>query len=250
MKVQAIKTRPIVPPQDDLLDALGGAISNIPERCVLAVSSKVVSIWQGRTISTEEAEKDDLIRKEADKYLERSEVPGEWVMHTLKNNLLIPTAGIDESNAKGYFVLWPSEPKKAAQEILDWAKERYSVSDIGVIVTDSHSIPLRRGTVGISLGYAGFAPLNDYRQTKDIFGREFKLEQANVADSLAAASVIVMGEGAEQTPAALITEADFVQFGKGEDTDDEQGSFEVGLDEDLYYPFLKHVPWKDGGGGA
>ncbi|MEX0916875.1 MAG: coenzyme F420-0:L-glutamate ligase [Candidatus Spechtbacterales bacterium] len=249
MNIQAIKTRALVPPQDDLLEALGESITEFPENTVLAVSSKVVSIWQGRCVPLESVEKDELIKREADRYLERSEVPGEWVMHTIKNNLLIPTAGIDESNAKENFVLWPNNPNGAAEEIIAWAKEKYGVTNIAVVITDSHSIPLRRGTVGISLGYAGFAPLNDYRQTEDIFGREFKLEQANIADGLAAAAVLVMGEGSEQTPAAFITDIPFVQFGKNEDKTDPQGSFEVDMDNDLYYPFLKHVPWKEGGGG-
>lgn len=247
MQITAIKTRALVPPQDDLLAALGESITEFPEHAVLAVSSKVVSIWQGRCVPLEDIEKDELIKREADKYLERSEVPGEWVMHTMKNNVLIPTAGIDESNANGHFVLWPNNPNAAAEEIVAWAKERYGVTNIAVLITDSHSIPLRRGTVGICLGYAGFAPLNDYRNTEDIFGREFKLEQANIADGLAAASVLVMGEGSEQTPAALITGVPFVRFGQGEDTQDPQGSFEVDIDNDLYYPFLKHAPWKEGG---
>jgi len=248
MKIDAIKTRALIPPQDDLLAALGESITQFPENAVLAVSSKVVSIWQGRTVPLAESEKDELVKREADKYLERSEVPGEWVMHTLKNNLLIPTAGIDESNANEHFVLWPTNPNGAAAQILEWLKERYSVRSAAVIITDSHSIPLRRGTVGICLGYAGFAPLNDYRKTEDIFGREFKLEQANIADGLAAAAVLAMGEGSEQTPAATMSDVPFVQFGKSEDTQDPQGSFEIDIDNDLYYPFLKHVPWKDGGG--
>ena len=249
MIITAIKTRALIPPQDDLLEALGEGIHEFPEESVLAVSSKVVSIWQGRCVPLESIEKDELIKREADKYLERAEVPGEWVMHTLKNNLLIPTAGIDESNANEHFVLWPNNPNGAAEEILAWVKERYGVANAAVIITDSHSIPLRRGTVGICLGYAGFAPLNDYRQTEDIFGREFKLEQANIADGLAAAAVLAMGEGSERTPAALMSDVPFVQFGKKENTEDPQGSFEVGIDNDLYYPFLKHVPWKEGGAG-
>lgn len=248
MNIQAIKTRALVPPQDNLLEALGEVLKEMPENAVLTVSSKVVSIWQGRCVPLESIEKDELIKREAEKYLERSEVPGEWVMHTIKNNLLIPTAGIDESNANGHFVLWPKEPNVAAVEILAWAKNQYGVTRGAVLITDSHSIPLRRGTVGICLGYAGFAPLNDYRNTEDIFGREFKLEQANIADGLAAAAVLAMGEGSEQTPIALITDVPFVRFGESEDMNDPQGSFEVDINNDLYYPFLKHAPWKDGGG--
>jgi F420-0:gamma-glutamyl ligase len=72
-------------------------------------------------------DKDKLIIKEAEKYLPRSFVPGEWVIHTLKNNIFIPTSGIDESNANGHFILWPKNPKRSAEKIRNWLKKKYKV---------------------------------------------------------------------------------------------------------------------------
>ena len=37
-------------------------------------------------------------------------------------------------------------------------------------------------------------------KTRRVTGRPFKMSQANVAAGLAAAAVVVMGEGSEQTP--------------------------------------------------
>ena len=62
------------------------------------------------------------------------------------------------------------------------------------------------------LAYSGFRALNDYVGRPDLFGRPFTVSQADVAGGLAAATVLQMGEGAEQTPIAVLTELPFVQF--------------------------------------
>jgi len=253
MRIQALRSGIMKPPQHDLLAEISASLKVIPERSVFVVTSKVVSIWQGKCIpASEVSDKDALIMRESERYLPRESVPGAWVIHTIKNNLLIPSAGIDESNADGHFILWPDMPYEAAEKILAWIREKYGVKECGVIITDSHSGMLRRGVVGISLGHAGFSALNDYRHTKDLFGRELKVSQANIPDSLAAAAVVAMGEGSECTPFALVTEAEFVRFCgvKCEPKTPEQelfSSFEIPPAEDLYAPFIESVEWKKGG---
>ena len=252
MMIAPVKTRVLVPPKDDLLAAIRDALPKIEERTVLAITSKVVSIWQGRCVpKSDYPDKDELIKKEADKYLPRDFVPNRWVMHTIKNNLFIPSAGIDESNANDYYILWPREPQKTAKDLWDWARETYKIKNIGIIITDSHTIPLRRGTLGISLSHYGFLPLKDYRGTQDIFGREFTIQVADIADGLAATAVVAMGEGRETTPLAVITDIPSVEFtDKPYIPDKPFSSFEIEEKEDLYYPLLSSVPWEKGGAGA
>ena len=114
------------------------------------------------------------------------------------------------------------------------------------MITDSHSIPLRRGAVGISLSHYGFEPLNDYRGAPDLFNRTMKVSMANVADGLAASAVAAMGEGSESTPLALIQDAGFVTFttGPAKRSRRKFSSFNVPLKQDLYYPFIGSVPWR------
>jgi F420-0:gamma-glutamyl ligase len=192
-------------------------------------------------------DKDKLIKKEADFYIDRDKVPGGFVMLTIKKNLLIPTAGIDESNAKGYFILWPKNPYKAAKEIYDFIKKTYRLKNFGVIISDSHCTPLRWGTMGIALSYYGFWPLTDYRRKKDIFGREMEITQSNKADALAAAAVAVMGEGKEQTPIALIEDIDFINFKKF--NPEKSDPLKININEDIYAPLLKAIKWKKGKSG-
>ncbi|MEZ4156778.1 MAG: coenzyme F420-0:L-glutamate ligase [Candidatus Paceibacterota bacterium] len=248
MNVRAIKTRRLNPPADDLLEVIDTAIESLSERSVVCISSKVVSIWRGLCIKASEvSDKDALIKREADEYLERDFVPGGFVMHTKKDGLIIPSAGIDASNADDHFILWPKDPFADAFEILTFLKKKFGLKELGVIVIDSHSIPFRRGTIGISLAHAGFSALQDYRGEGDLFGRTLSITQKNVADGLACAATVVMGEGSESTPLAVVENLDFVEFNPHDQKDGEFSSFSVPFDEDIYSPFFKNAPWKKGG---
>jgi len=246
MIVTPIKIRVLIPPQDDLLSAVRQSVKKIPEKSILVVTSKVVSIWQGRCVPISQVpHKDELIAREADVYLPRSVVPNAWCMHTIKDNVLIPSAGIDESNAAKHYILWPKNPNQVAKELWTWVRKTYHVHQLGIIITDSHSIPLRRGVVGISLGHYGFLPLHDYRGTADLFGRKLTSTLANIPDSLAAAAVFTMGEGKESTPLCLIEQASSVVFVLHPSKSKKPySSFHVSLQEDLYYPLFAKLPWK------
>lgn len=249
MLVQTIRTRILTPPKDNLEKVLLESIKEIPENSVIAVASKIVSIGEGRCILKSEIEnKDELIKSESEKYLERENTPGGYLLHTITNNILIGTAGIDESNANGYFVLWPKNPSESAKRICLFLKEKFGVKNLGVVLTDSHTIPLRRGLVGLALAYWGFEPLKDYRGEEDLFGREMKVSQTNLPDSLAATAVLNMGEGSEQTPLVLLTDVPRINFLDSDyKPEKEYSTFDVPLEEDLYKPFLSSVPWKKGG---
>ncbi len=248
MKIKAIKTRKFLPPKDDLWDLLS-SIKTLKENSVVAVTSKVVSIGEGHCIPIGKIDKDKLIAKEADKYLPRKLWKG-LTMYTLKNNLLVAAAGIDESNAKGFYILWPKDPTLSAKKIWQFLRKKFNVKNLGVIITDSRVTPLRRGVMGMAISYFGFKPLKDYRGTKDLFGRSFEMETTDIPDSLATAAVLEMGEGAESQPLAIITDVPYVEFiGREYKPKTKYDSFEIPEKEDLFYPFLSSVPWKKGGGG-
>ncbi len=107
MKIKAIKTRKFLPPKDNLWDLLS-KIKSLKENSVVAVTSKVVSISEGRCIPLAKITKDELAILESDKYIPRELSPNGWVLHTLKNNMLIASSGVDESNGADYFILWPN----------------------------------------------------------------------------------------------------------------------------------------------
>ncbi|MCB9362778.1 coenzyme F420-0:L-glutamate ligase [Candidatus Woesearchaeota archaeon] len=236
MEIIPIKTSIFHPPKDDLFSVLDRFLTDITEKDIILISSKVVAIHQGRCIPKSKiSSKDELIQKEADLFIPREECPGEYVVLTVKENTLIPSAGIDESNADNHYILWPEQPSEAAHEIWTYLRNKHKVSEIAVILTDSVTPPLRSGVVGISVGFFGMYPQKDYRQTTDLFERKMQMSQSNLVDGLAAAAVLVMGEGDECTPIALIRNAEMIKF-----TDQAtQDLLPIAVEQDIYYPLLR-----------
>ncbi len=250
MVIKAIKTRKFLPPQDNLQDLLSN-IKSLKENSIVAITSKVVAICEGRCIPFSTIKtKDKIAISEADKYIPRELSPSRHILHTIKNNMLIASSGVDESNGANYYILWPKSPIESAKGIWKYLKNKFKLKNLGVIITDSRLVPMRRGVVGLAISYFGFKPLKDYRGTKDIFGREFLMETSNIPDSLATAAVLEMGEGSERRPIAIITDIpkiDFINTEFKPQTQDD--SFEIAEKEDMFYPFLSSVKWKKGGSG-
>jgi len=153
----------------------------------------------------------------------------------IKGGTLIASAGIDASNSNDHFVFWPTAPSEAAAEIGRRLKQRHSIANLGVILTDSHCTPLRRGTTGISIGFYGFEALRDYRGEPDIFGRPLAVTLSNQADAIAAAAVGLMGEGAECVPAVIVRHWPNLVFN---DTAGQDGFF-IPPEEDIFAPLLE-----------
>ena len=156
-------------------------------------------------------QKDTLAKADASLFLPRREVPGEAVAHSITHRQLSVSAGIDPFGA--YYVLWPEDPMRSAKRWHDWLTAQYLVTNLGVIITDSKSMPLRRGVVGGAIAWAGFDPLYDNRSRTDLMGTKNGGSQINVADALAAGAVLAMGEGNEQTPVVVVKDAPYVSVG-------------------------------------
>jgi putative folate metabolism gamma-glutamate ligase len=245
MKVTGVKTERITAGATELLHLLERVITELEEGSVVAITSKIVSLCESSVMRLDKIDKEDLLVRESDLYLPAS--LSRYGHHfTITNNTLIPMAGVDESNGDGHYVLWPKDAQATANQVRAWAKEKFKLSHVGVIITDSTCHPLRRGTNGIMLTYSGFRPLNDYVGQPDLFGRPFTVSQADVAGGLAAAAVLQMGEGTEQTPIAILTELPFVHFQDRDPTVEELAAIIIPLAEDLFAPFLTSVQWRKG----
>lgn len=258
MKVTAIKTHKITVNDRDLIKILDKYLLKLEEKSILAITSKIVSITEGRLVKMKEvdpasakgfgeAKKDELIRREAQYYLPRDQNPYN-VSFTITRNMLAATAGIDESNGNGYYILWPKNSQKTANVVRQYLKKRFGLNNVGVIITDSKTSPLRWGVTSVALAYSGLKPLKDYIGKKDLFERKFAFEKLSIIDSLASAASVTMGEGAEQTPMAIISDLPFVEFQDRNPTKKELKKLCITLEEDLYGPFLKNAQWKKGEG--
>lgn len=219
----------------------------MPERSILAITSKIISLCQNRIVNKRKVQdKFELVKKEADLYLEGDYSEKYGICLTIKNGILIPTAGIDESNSNENYVLYPIHIQEEAAKIWNFIRDYYQKNEIGVLITDSHTTPLRRGVTGIALGWCGFQPLRNYIGKPDIFGNLLRVTQTNILDTLASAAVFVMGEGNEQTPLALISSVGRnVIFQQNPPTKAEIQSVSISLEDDLYAPLIKTANWKE-----
>ena len=247
MKVTSIKTHKITKKDTDLLVIVDKYVPELSEGSILAITSKIVSITEGSLVKIGDEEKDDIIIREAEKYLPRTSNKYD-VLLTIKNNSMNFSSGVDESNSKGYYVLWPRDSQKSANIVREHLVKKYRKKNIGVIITDTASVPLRWGQRGVFvLAHSGFAALNSYIGKPDIFNRPLKMTSAAISDPLGTAAVLVMGEGAEQTPLALIENIPFVSFQQRNPTKNELEKLKMPLEDDLYAPLLKAVKWRKGG---
>ncbi len=221
MEVLGIKTD-LIRVGDDLVRALEMGMQRagiaLQDGDILVVSESALATAEGRVVNLDEVSpgklaidlaamfsKDpqemELILKESDEIV--GGIPG--VVLTLKDGFLYPNAGIDHSNAPpGYVVLFPTDPRRSASEI---RRRISSGKRIGVVIGDSRTHPLRLGCVGVALACDGMEAVEDARGQKDLFGRELKITRKAVADNIVSAAQIVMGEGDEGIPAAIVRDA-------------------------------------------
>lgn len=206
-----------------LKGALEGAIrgaGGLRPGDILAVTSKVVSYDEGCLVDlsrltptkrsqalARQARLDPgfarLVVDESDHVV--GAVPGAIV--TLKGGHLIANAGADQSNAPpGHAVVWPRDPWASAERLRKHAAS-WARGPAGVVITDSHCEPLRLGTSGVALACAGFLPVEDVRGREDLFGHTMRITFRAVADGLASAAVLKMGEVDESTPAAILRDS-------------------------------------------
>ena len=226
MQISTLQT-PVIGPGQDLFTVLTAALEGpLQERDIVCVTSKVVAMEQGRVVTLADVRRSPaaeqlpplrpavdpavqvalaaLVLQEADAVF-ATDGP---VYLTLKHNIFIANAGIDLSNAPaGCAILWPEQPWQWAKAFRGKLQVEYRLQELGVIVTDSHVTPLRKGVTGLALAYAGFEGVQNEQGKPDLFGRPLEFTAKAVADDLASVAVLMMGEAGESTPFALIRAA-------------------------------------------
>jgi len=243
MQVKAIKTRRIQE-GDSLEEILDTYIPSLEEKSIVAVTSKIVSVSQRRVVPKTECTKLELIKKEADAYI--GPLPHERrqdLYLTVKNDILIFYAGIDESNGGGVYILHPTEVQKVAYSLWAHLRAKHKIKHLGVIITDSNSPPMRTGVIGFPLGWCGFEPLYSYNKRPDIYGQPMVNEILNLVDALAVSADLMMGGGDEQQPIAIIKNPPKVNFLERPPTKEEEESITIPLEKSFYAPFLLSAPW-------
>lgn len=248
MKVTPIKT-PIIHVNDNLEKIIYDNISTVPEKSVLVVTGKIISLCEGAVVKIKTGTKDEkwaLVRQEAELYTDPN-TSAYQLMLTIKNQVLAVNAGIDESNSDGTYVLFPKDLYGSAQKIWQWVRNHYHVNQVGILIIDSRTFPLKWGIIGTSLAHCGFKALNSKIGELDLFGKEMQMTQENMTEGLAVAANVVMGEVAESQPFALIEDVPMVQFQDSPLSAEEIEELKISITDDAYSPILQKADWKKGG---
>jgi coenzyme F420-0:L-glutamate ligase / coenzyme F420-1:gamma-L-glutamate ligase len=215
---------PLIRQGDNLADIVLNSIQEnniaLEDHDILVFAQKIVSKAEGRAVNlasvtpsqravelATQTEKDprlvELILGESNEIL-RTRFGTIIVEHKL--GFVCANAGIDHSNVAGmgntseeWVLLLPAEPDRSAETIRKKIEAKTS-KQVGVLIIDSHGRAWRNGTVGVAIGIAGLPGLQDLRGKPDLFGFTLRITQVGVADELAAAASLVMGQAAEGRP--------------------------------------------------
>jgi coenzyme F420-0:L-glutamate ligase len=222
VEIIPIKSVKIIEEGDDLLSMLSQSMEenelSLKDNDILVIASKVISVVEGRIISYDTVEFGDL----AEKLGNEAKIPPEFaqlILDESSNNYigavpgaittlnvygLLANAGADQSNVgENHAILLPENCKQSAKDLHRVITEQYG-KFVNIIIADSRTMPLRLGTVGGALATYGFKAVLDVRGKKDLFGRPMNITTRAIADQLATAAELVMGETDEQIPFVII----------------------------------------------
>jgi coenzyme F420-0:L-glutamate ligase/coenzyme F420-1:gamma-L-glutamate ligase len=223
MKVLPIEM-PLIQKGDDIvpifLDVIHDKGLELEDGDIVAFADKIAAISEGRVINLERVKPSEEAKALAERYVlepgfvevvlqEADEIFGgvARALLTVKNDIIIANAGMDHKNAPVHSAtLWPSNPNDTAAK-LRRTLERTTGKRLGVLLVDSHVVPMRMGTLGFALGVAGFRPVKDCRGMKDLYGKPLRITRINLADDLASAAHLVMGETTERIAIAIIRDS-------------------------------------------
>lgn len=186
---------------DFFCEALQKQKKELSENTIVVIASKIVALAQGRKVQGSKKAIEKWVKKEAERYW-KTEYP--QIFLSLTNGILIANAGIDASNTEPEtLILWPIEAQQFADEFRKQIQNRFSLQNIGVIVSDSRCTPLRAGVSGVALAWSGFEGVTDERGKQDLYGNPLQITKLATADNLSSAAELVMGNANESTPFVL-----------------------------------------------
>jgi coenzyme F420-0:L-glutamate ligase/coenzyme F420-1:gamma-L-glutamate ligase len=223
LSIAALAGIPLVKEGDDIagliLNGLAASGLLLRRGDVLVIAQKIVSKAEGRVVDLRgvtpsprakqlaaEVDKDprlvELILRESTEVVRHRK--GVLVV-AHRSGIVLANAGIDASNVAGdehHVLLLPEDCNRSCRDIRARLGVRTRVEP-AVLIIDSLGRAWRNGTVGVALGAAGLPALLDLRGTADLFGRELRSTEVGIADEIAAAASMLMGQAGEGTPIVL-----------------------------------------------
>jgi coenzyme F420-0:L-glutamate ligase/coenzyme F420-1:gamma-L-glutamate ligase len=223
IEIIAIENLPLITKGDDMAELIYNAAKKqntpIQEKDVIVITHVAVSKAEGNVVNLDEVSPSERANEIA---LKVGKEPAlvEVILRETKeivrmghnsliteteNGVVCANAGVDKSNVKGErnVALLPKNADASARKIRQEIK-RLTGCDVAVIISDTHGRPLRIGEINVAIGVAGIKPIRDRRGEKDLFEYVLRIKQTAVADELASAAELVIGQASEGIPAAII----------------------------------------------
>ena len=222
LELIALSDMPLVAAGDDLAELIADALqrsdTQLDDHDVLVVAQKIVSKAEGRLVDlatvvpSEQARrrarqtgKDprlvELILRESVRVVRQTD---SLIITENTIGIVMANSGVDQSNIEaGHALLLPEDPDRSAVTLRQQLMQRLSKT-VGVVIADSMGRAWRKGIVGHAIGVAGVQALVDLRTSLDLFGRALRVTQIGLADEIAAAATVVMGQGGEGRPLVLV----------------------------------------------
>jgi coenzyme F420-0:L-glutamate ligase/coenzyme F420-1:gamma-L-glutamate ligase len=223
VRIIALDGLPIVKEGDDLAEFICTGAERagvgIEDGDVVMITHVVVSRAEGSVVNLDEVEPSEFAQGLA-RRLNKDPALVEVVLRQSKSivrmgggNLICETmhgfvcanAGVDRSNVPGdrNVALLPVDPDASARRVRQRIRE-LTGKDVAVVVADTQGRPFREGQVNVAIGVAGIDPIRNRRGESDLFGYVLTVKRTGVADELASAAELVMGQADEGVPAAII----------------------------------------------
>ena len=228
LTLSPIPNIPLIQAGDNLAELLGQAIAaaglDWQGGDIIVLAQKIVSKAEGRIVNLATVQPSKAARQlaaQSDKDPRLAELilqESRAVLRTRPGTVIVEhnlgfvcaNAGIDHSNVQGiggepedWVLLLPQNPDRSAENIRRELETRTGCK-LGVLIIDSHGRAWRMGTVGITIGLSGLPGLADLRGQPDLFGFQLRITQVGVADELAAAASLMMGQANERMPAVHV----------------------------------------------
>jgi coenzyme F420-0:L-glutamate ligase/coenzyme F420-1:gamma-L-glutamate ligase len=224
LTLTALPGLPLVQPGDDLtaliLDGLRSAAITLADGDVLVIAQKIVSKAEGRLVRLAEVTPSDrahelaAITQKDPRFIEVVLSESREVLRARFNTLIVEhrlgfvcaNAGVDRSNVAPHgqdqdelLLCLPRDPDGTCQRLRERLRAATG-AQVGAIINDSHGRAWRQGTVGVAIGAAGVPALLDLRGKPDLFDYALQITQVGLADELAAAASLLMGQADEGRP--------------------------------------------------
>jgi len=223
VQIIGLKDIPIVKEGDDLAELICETAEkqgvSIENGDVLVVTHVIVSRAEGRVVNLDQVTPSELAFS-VSKHLNKDPALVEVILREAKGivrmgdgkliteteqGFICANSGIDVSNVPGErtVALLPKDPDGSASKIRNRIKE-ITGKNVAVIISDTHGRPLRNGEINIAIGVSGIKPIRDRRGEKDLFGYVLRVKRTAIADELASAAELVIGQADEAVPVAII----------------------------------------------